>query len=141
ARRCGASGSERLATLLATQSRLLAGAGTTTASHQGRGEPHADPETDAVTEENHALRALREGDPVRAHAHLQAAATSWDSLGATVWSARALRMSAETAHRAGRGRVRAGLVKRSESLLDVLGTPAPARLAIRRMSEDLLRLA
>lgn len=137
ARRCGADGTEHLATLLATQGRLLAGARTRAASREGRGEPPADPETDAVTKENRALRALAEGHPDRAHDHLQAAAASWASLGATVWSARALRMSAETAHRAGKGRMRAGLVKRSDSILDVLGTPAPARLAIRRMSEDL----
>ena len=137
ARRCGASGTEHLATLLATQSRLLSGVGPGAAPREGRAEQAEDPETDAVAKENRALRALADGHLDLAHDHLQAAAASWGSLGATVWSARALRMSAETSHRAGKARMRSGLVKRSDSILDVLRTPAPARLSIRRMSEDL----
>jgi class 3 adenylate cyclase len=58
-------------------------------------------ETHATAAENEALRHLMTGNPADAAAALERAGAAWDTLGATVWQARALLWLAEALRRSG----------------------------------------
>ena len=59
------------------------------------------PETHATAAENEALRLLRSGNPAEAATALERAAATWETLGATVWLARALIWQGQALRRAG----------------------------------------
>ncbi len=128
ARAAGATGTERLARLLAAQCRLLSGQEVAPQDTSG------DPECEAVALENRGLAALRDGRLEQARSEFDAAGSRWELFGVTVWRARALRLAAGAARAGGDGRGAAALERRSDRILDRLRTPAADRAALRSIS-------
>jgi hypothetical protein len=118
ARRVGADGTERLATLLEAQCAIFLGR----RARPVRPLPE-DPEHRALAEELRGARELVRGRPARADDALVEAVEAWRTLGWTCWVGRALALRAA-------GRLAAGDERESRTLLDearhalsTVGTP------------------
>jgi class 3 adenylate cyclase/tetratricopeptide (TPR) repeat protein len=135
ARRLGGTGHLALAEVLEEQARLLSG------THRSfvHTVADADPEIDAIAQENASLRSARSDDPGRARTGFEEAAATWERLGATAWLARALAMASASARSAGDPRAASDLAHRSEAILGTLRTPARDRARIFRAVELVLR--
>ncbi len=132
ARSAGASGTERLARLLADQARILATTGRRVPEAAGPADRRADAEARAIARENDGLLALRAGRPGRAREAFEEAAATWEQMGATVWHARALRFASATARIEGRTGPARTLERRSDRVFSRVRTPGPDRKATER---------
>ena len=128
--RSDATGAAALAAACAGQAAVLCGA---LDGHHGPAAPvddavtHVDPEVAAVTAETEGIAALRRDDARAAVAALDDAVRHWESVGLTVWLARALSLRADALRATGDRTPAAASLNRARAVLDAVRTPARER--------------
>ena len=130
--RSDAAGAAALAAACAGQAAVLCGA---LDGHRRPAAPaaradddgHVDPEVAAVTAETEGIAAMRRDDARAAVPALDDAVRHWESVGLTVWLARALSLRADALRATGDRTPAAASLNRARTVLDALRTPARER--------------